>query len=136
MVTASFRDVAINYLRPWKLVTLFLGFSFLFWGAHYEIAPDWDFGISVIMGLLTYLTAPWSARVVINREWSKLPVALSFYYITVDLVYVIYWNQVNPNALFMRPANFFASSCMYWLCGFIWIHNGSLSHLLQKKELL
>ena len=30
----------------------------------------------------------------------------------------------------MREANFYASSCLYWLCGFIWLHNGPLRTLL------
>ena len=28
-----------------------------------------------------------------------------------------------------REANFFASSALYFLCGFIWIHNGTLRGL-------
>ena len=49
---------------------------------------------------------------------------LSLYYFTVDGCYWLYWNAVDPAALVMREANFYASTCLYFLCGFIWLHNG------------
>jgi hypothetical protein len=39
---------------------------------------------------------------------------------------------MNPDALEMREANFCASSCLYWLCRFIWLDNGTLKELLDK----
>ena len=133
MKNADFNDVVRNYLRPWKLFTLVVGFTFLFWGAYNRLAPDWDFGISIIMGLLTYLTAPWSARVIVNREWNKMFLALFFYLLSVDFAYWGYWTLIDKTALIMRPANFLASTCLYWLCGFIWLHNGTLKQILTSK---
>lgn len=123
-----------EYLRPWKLATFAIGIGMLLVGADYYRAPDWDYAISVVMATLTYLTAPWSVRVLKDRHWRWVPLALSWYYLAVDGSYWLYWRSVNPDALDMREANFYASSCLYWLCGFIWLHNGPLKKLLHRPE--
>lgn len=121
-----------EYLRPWKLTTLTIGLVLLLVGADYYNAPDWDYPISFIMATLTYLTAPWSARMLVTRTWKMMPLALVFYYVAVDGGYWLYWHTVRPGALVMREANFYASSCLYWLCGFIWLHNGPLRELINR----
>ena len=50
--------IANDYLRPWKLVTLALGLGLLIAGSIYYQFEDWDVGISLIMGTLTYLFTP------------------------------------------------------------------------------
>ena len=119
-----------EYLRPWKLSTLAIGLGLLLVGVDYSPAPDWDYTISFIMAILTYLTAPWTVRVFMTRRWNMMLLGLFFYYFTVDGCYWLYWSAVKPEALVMRDANFYASSCLYWLCGFIWLHNGSLKTIL------
>ena len=57
-----------EYTRPWKLFSLAIGIALLIAGAFYYDAPDWDVPISLIMGLLAYLTAPWSMRVMLERR--------------------------------------------------------------------
>jgi len=121
-----------GYLRPWKLSTLAIGLGVLLAGAGYYDVPDWDYTISVIMAILTYLTVPWAVRAFMARNRKMMLPALFFYYFTVDGCYWLYWHAVNPEALGMREANFYASSCLYWLCGFIWLHNGSLKELLVR----
>lgn len=113
--------------------SLALGLALLLVGADYFNVPDWDYAISVIMAALTYLTAPWSARVLLDRRWAWLPLALFWYYVSVDGCYWLYWQHVRPDALEMREANFYASSCLYWLCGFIWLHDGPLKSLVRWK---
>jgi len=122
----------LEYLRPWKLMTLAIGLGLLLVGANYYHAPDWDYKISFIMAILTYLTAPWAVRVLMARNWKMMLLGLWFYYFTVDGCYWLYWHTVNPEALVMREANFYASSCLYWLCGFIWLHNGPLKKLFTR----
>lgn len=58
--------------QPWKLVTLGAGLSLLVAGSYYYEFQDWDVGISLLMGVLAYLFAPWSVRMLIRREWRKL----------------------------------------------------------------
>jgi hypothetical protein len=99
-----------EYLRPWKLATLTLGIALLIGGSFYYEAPDWDIPISLIMALLAYLTAPWSLRVIVERQWRQWPAMLFAAWFTVDGCYWIYWHFKNPVALeLMREVNFPAS---------------------------
>ncbi|RQW82132.1 MAG: hypothetical protein EHM79_18915 [Geobacter sp.] len=48
-------DYFLELRRPWKIVSFAVGMLWLFYGALcYEIS-DWDVGISLLMGGLTYL---------------------------------------------------------------------------------
>ena len=122
-----------EYARPWKLVTLAIGIALLIVGSIYMPAPDWDIPISLIMAAFTYLTAPWSLRMFIERKWKNLPLALFFIWFTVDGCYWLYWSFVNPAALeLMRSVNFPASLSLYLMCGLIWLYNGSLKDLVAE----
>ena len=124
----------MEYLRPWKLVTLALGVALLILGSFYYQAPDWDIPISFIMAIFTYLTAPWSLRVILERKWSHWPGMLFVTWFTVDGCYAIYWYLKDPVALeMMREANFFASLSLYGMCGIVWLYRGSLGQLLRLK---
>ncbi len=120
-----------EYLRPWKLFRLGAGIGLLVIGALADIAPDWDIPISFIMALLAYLTAPWSLRVLLERRWTLLPLALLAAWFTVDGCYALYWHFRNPEALaLMRAYNFPASLALYGLCGVLWLYRGSLGQLV------
>lgn len=119
-----------EYKRPWKLFSLFIGLSLLILASFYYPAPDWDIPISLIMGLLSYLTAPWSMRVLVERQWKKFPLMLFLTWLTVDGCYWWYWHFKNPISLeMMRDVNFFASLSLYWMCGLVWYYHGSLKEL-------
>lgn len=121
--------------RPWKLGSLSVGIVLLVVGSFYYQAPDWDIPISFIMGLSAYLTAPWSMHVLVERQWKRFPLMLFFTWFTVDGCYWLYWHFNNPVALEqMRAANFFASLCLYAICGLIWYYNGSLKQLLERVK--
>lgn len=126
-----------EYLRPWKLITLAMGIGLLIFGSFYEGAPDWDIPISFIMAILTYLSAPWSMRVILKRHWRRWPMMLFATWFTVDGCYAIYWHFKNPVALaWMREANFPASLALYGICGLVWLYQGDLKSLLgQLKKL-
>lgn len=113
--------------------------GWLLYGAtHYGIG-DWDTGISLLMGGLTYLFAPWSVFVIANairyrrqRWWLYIVTAFIPAIFTVDIVYVIYHTIVgNP---IYRDANFAASSALYFLCGAIWWFRGSLRNLMRMTH--
>lgn len=119
-----------EYLRPWKLFSLAVGIVLLIWGAAYYQAPDWDIPISLIMAGLAYLTAAWSLRVIMERQWKHWPLMLFYTWFTVDGSYAIYWSLKDPVALeMMRAANFPASLSLYWMCGLVWLYRGSLRQL-------
>lgn len=119
----------IEFLRPWKLATLVLGIVLLLVCSVVTPAPDWDVGISFIMAILTYLTAPCFIHAVRRVEWRKWPMALFAAWFSIDGCYWIYWSLVAPEALFMRPANAFASTFLYLLMGMVWMYPGSLRQL-------
>lgn len=119
----------VEHLRPWKLATLGLGLSLLIAGSFYFRAPDWDVPISVIMALSTYLAAPWSLRVLLDRRWKALPAALAATWFSIDGCYWLYWRWRDPAALSMRGANFLASLALYGICGVLWLYEGSLREL-------
>jgi hypothetical protein len=117
----------IEYKRPWKLFTLFIGLSLLIAGSFYYQAPDWDIPISFIMAFFAYLTASWSMRVIVERQWKYFPLMLFLTWFSVDGCYWLYWHFKDPVALaLMREANFPASLSLYWMCGLIWYYQGSL----------
>ena len=119
--------------RPWKLTTFALGLGWLLYGALcYEIG-DWDVGVSLIMAALTYLTAAPSARALFGREWRKLPLILFWYWFAVDGSYLL-WHSLVGNPVY-REANFYASSCLYWLCGFIWLPRCALRELKDFRSI-
>ncbi|HQR53156.1 MAG TPA: hypothetical protein PLZ79_07780 [Burkholderiales bacterium] len=125
----------LEYLRPWKLLTLALGTGLLIIGALYYEAPDWDVPISLIMALLSYLTASWSMRIMLERRWKQWPAMLFWTWFTVDGAYWVYWRLVDPVALdMMREANWPASLSLYWICGVIWLPRGSLARLFAATR--
>ena len=82
------------------------------------------------MAILAYLTAPWSLRILVERQWSKIPIMLFLTWFTVDGCYSIYWYFKNPQALeLMRDVNFLASLTLYGICGLIWYYQGSLKDI-------
>jgi hypothetical protein len=131
----SNRNLIREYKRPWKLFTLFAGLSLLIAGSFYYEAPDWDISISFIMAILAYLTASWSMRVVIERQWKKFPLMLFYTWFTVDGCYWLYWHSKNPQVLeLMRDANFPASLSLYGMCGLVWYYHGSLKELVRAAR--
>jgi uncharacterized protein involved in response to NO len=123
-----------EYLRPWKLCTFSIGLALLIAGAFYFKTPDWDVGISGIMGTLAYLTAPWALHVVREKRWRYLPLAVFLYLFTVDGSHVLYnaW-QGHPVSQELRAANFFVSTLLYILCGLIWYPEKYFAELWKMK---
>lgn len=121
-----------EFLRPWKLATLGFGIGLLIAGSFYYEAPDWDIPISLIMATLAYLNAPWSMRVIVERQWKLWPLMLIATWFTIDGCYWLYWSWKNPVALdLMREANAPASLSLYWMCGLVWYYQGTFRHLVQ-----
>ena len=129
-MTGTFFYAPREYLRPWKLATFAFGVALMIAGAIYTPAPDWDVPISVIMPVITYLTAPCGVRVLVERRWRHLPLALFFTWFSVDGAYAIYWHYRDPFVLeTMRSANAPISLILYGLCGMFWLYRGSLRDL-------
>jgi hypothetical protein len=131
------RADARELLRPWKLSSFALAMAWLFYGAlNYGIA-DWDVGITVLMGGLTYFFAPWSLRTILAAfsDWKrdsllKIGAALFAAWFVVDGVYVLY-HTLMGNRMF-RADNFYVSSCLYFLAGCVWLYRGSVRELIRN----
>jgi hypothetical protein len=116
--------------RPWKLATFAAGLALMLFGATQSIAMDWDIGISLIMCPLAYVLAPWCVRVLVERRWRWLPLALLAAWFGIDGAYALYWGLKDPEVLaLMRDANLRASSPLFALCGVGWLYRGSLADL-------
>ena len=123
--------------RPWKLLSFAIGMGWLLFGALNYGISDWDIGISLLMGGLTYLSAPWSVGTILSavryrsRGWLLgIAMALFVAWVVVDGVYVLY-HTIMENQMF-RIESFFASSALYFLAGSIWLYRGSLRELLAN----
>jgi hypothetical protein len=100
-------------------------------------AADWDIPISFIMATLTYLSAPWSMRAVLERQWRRFPLMLFYTWFSIDGCYWIYWHFKNPIALIlMREANFYASLSLYGMCGLVWYYEGTVKQLITDTKKL
>ena len=131
----------IELLRPWKLLTFGIGMAWLLVGATNYGIDDWDVGISLIMGALTYLCAPWSVRIIFNAVYRQpggwvlqVMAALLLALFVVDSVYWLYHTAMgNP---MYRLENFRASSALYFLAGALWLYRGSVRDFLRNLESL
>ncbi|WP_157753820.1 hypothetical protein [Lysobacter capsici] len=123
--------------RPWKLATFAMGMGWLLYGAtHYGIG-DWDVGISIVMGGLTYLLAPWSVLLIgsglrYRRRWwwAHMILAISVAIFVADTSYVIY-HTLAGNPMY-RDANFRASIAFYFIAGTLWLYRGSLKDMARE----
>ncbi len=94
----------IELLRPWKLFTFAVAMALLLYGALMLHIGDWDVGITLIMGGLTYVFAPLAIRAFVNavrhpggRSALDVLLALLLAWWTIDGVYVAYHTLVgNP----------------------------------------
>lgn len=108
--------------------------SWLLYGAtHYHIG-DWDVGISLLMGGLTYLTAPWCIRQLRHPTPLGLPLALLAAWFSIDGSYVVY-NSLLQHPM-LRYENFCASSALYFLGGLLWLYPGSIRQLGAELKTL
>lgn len=134
------REYFLELRRPWKILSFGVGMLWLLYGAVcYEIS-DWDVGISILMGGLTYLCAPWSVvtiyRAIRYRPYAW-PVQVLFAFLpamfAVDWVYWLYHSAAGNRML--RWENFKVSMALYFLCGIVWSYRGSLRDLLAVIRL-
>lgn len=126
---------AAEYLRPWKLATFAIGLGLLLLGARFAPAPDWDIPVSLLMAACTYLAAPWSLRMLLERRWRSWPLVVLCTWFSVDGCYAIYWHFAAPDVLDrMRDANWPVSLPLYGICGALWLHRGPLRDLASDSS--
>jgi hypothetical protein len=134
------RAYARELRRPWKLATFAGSMALLLYGALNFGIGDWDVGVTLLMGTLTYALAPWCVRLVHQAmrgtprrpKWHVL-VSLAIALFVVDASYLAYhaWAG-NP---IDRRGNFLASLPLFYLAGVLWSWRGSLRELLAAVRL-
>ena len=124
-------------IRPWKLVSFCFAMGCLLYGALNFDIMDWDVGITILMGVLTYMMAPWSVYIILSairyrpKFWYlQFSAALLAGLFVVDPVYMLYHTIMENQTL--REANFFASTPLYFLAGSVWLYRGSLKELVAN----
>lgn len=125
----------MEYFRAWKLFTLWIGVSILVLGSVYYQQQDWDVTLSILMALLTYITAPLAVKAIRNGGFMAWTGALTWWIFTVDTTYMIYNGAMGNYTI--RGENLIVSTCLYWMCGLLWVYEGKLSSLANEiKERL
>ena len=132
---AYFREL----IRPWKLVIFCIAMSWLLYGAILYDIKDWDIGVTLLMGGLTYLMAPWSVYTILsairyrpNFWYLQIIAALVAGLFVVDWVYMAYHTLVGNQTY--RDANFYASAPLYFMAGAVWLYRGSLKEFLENVK--
>lgn len=123
--TEAYIDEQMARLFSWKNTTFMVGLGLLLIGAQAKIAPDWDYGVSIIMAGLTYCTASRTVFAISSRTLRQWPRAVFDTWLAVDGAYVIYWFFVDRSALIMRDVQWPVSLCLYLMCGLIWLLDDS-----------
>lgn len=127
----------IELVRPWKLTVFFAGMAWLLWGAVTYRFPDWDVGISILMGVLAYLFAPWVVRLIATAVRYRRPgwvlsvvVALAVAWAVVDGSYVAYNTLLGHSML--RMENTLVSSALFFGLGLAVSYRGSARELAAE----
>ncbi len=131
------KTYARELIRPWKLVTFSIAMSWLLYGAMFYNIADWDIGVTILMGVLTYLMAPWSVYILSSairfrpKLWYlHIVAALVAALFVVDWVYMAY-HVIVDNQTF-REANFYASMPLYFMAGAVWLYRGSVKEFVEN----
>lgn len=124
-------------IRPWKIMSFCCAMILLFYGALNFDIVDWDVGVTIIMGTLTYIMAPWSVYIILSairyrrKLWYvHILVAIFIGLFVVDWAYMLYHTLVGNQTL--RTANFYASTPLFYLAGTVWLYRGSLKDFVEN----
>lgn len=120
--------------RPWKMLFLAFGILLLIAGSFYEDLPDWDIGVSIIMTVLTYISAPHLIASISSGKWTNVPAGMFMAWLSIDGSYCAY--NIAVGHPYFREANLLPSTALYFLVGMILQWRGSLYQLtLQLRSL-
>lgn len=124
-------------IRPWKLTSFAISMALLLYGALNFDIGDWDVGVTLLMGTLTYVLAPWSVLVIGSALrfrprgwWAHVLLALFVAVLVVDTSYVVYSTLAGNRQ--DREGNFRASFPLYFLAGMCWLYRGSLREMARE----
>ena len=127
--------------RPWKLATFAIAMALLLYGAVFLHVGDWDVGVTLLMGTLTYATAPAVVRTLVRAATRRPPgwplaalVALAVAWLVIDGDYVAY-HTLAGNPIY-REDNARASTPIYFMAGVFWLYRGTVAQMLANLRAL
>lgn len=127
--------------RPWKLATFAIAMALLLYGALFFHIGDWDVGVTLLMGSLTYALAPSGALAVVvairersARALLDVLVALVLAWFVIDGVYMA-WHLAMDNPIY-RADNAMASTPIFGMAGLFWLYRGSVREMLANLRAL
>lgn len=113
--------------------------AWLCYGALNCQISDWDLGVSILIGGLTYPCAPWTSYVIAARARARpkyrplwLVAALFVAWGVVDGSCVAYHTAMGNHML--RAENFRAPSALCFPAGMLWFFRGSLVDLARDPD--
>jgi hypothetical protein len=126
--------------RPWKMATFAIAMAILIYGSYYYSQLDWDVPISIIMGVLAYVWAPWCVGALIfafkqrPRNW-YMPVvkSLAVAYFCASGTWALYnilrlgWETTR----YIYIGNQNASLLLFVMAGIFWQYEGSLKDMFR-----
>ena len=121
------------YFNLWRIATLIVGIALLILGIDYYDAPDWDLGVSLLMGTVIYLLMPQFDKYVRGKHKNWL-IAACIATVAVDTTYGLYWEWMQ-NSLASQLINYPASLSLFLMCWLVWcvIPEASLQFLRQRR---
>lgn len=124
----------MNYLQPWKLVTLALGIAALILGRFYYSADDWTISLSIVMGVAAYYCAPISYHQLRQGTFMGGLIAAVLGWLVVDFSYTT-WNVAMGDPIY-RGGQWIASTLLYIACGILWGRNETFAQMLRGLRLV
>ena len=120
--------------RPWKLATFAGSLGVLLYGSQVMHISDWDVGVTLLMGVETYVLAAWCVHLLLRawrergrRAWLWVPGSLAIAVFVVDTSYVLYHRWAGN--VMLRAENFRASMPLFYLAGVLWYWRGTVREL-------
>lgn len=134
-------DYYKELIRPWKLISFAAAMAWLLYGAINFGIGDWDVGVTLLMGGLTYLMSPWSVSLIIKGVRERSSVCyLQILWALIMALFVVDWSYLLYHALLNNPiyreANIYASTPLYFMAGCFWLYRGSLNAFLANLKRL
>ena len=96
-----------------------IGLALLVIGSYTMPQPDWDITISVIMAILTLLTAEYWLKTVLDTNWKAMPLAFFLAWFSLDGSYWLYWSFIDPSALELRWVALPVNILLYISCAVV-----------------
>lgn len=138
----SLKNYLKELIRPWKLITFSIAMGYYIWGVYYYQTPTWDVPVSWIMGILTYVFAPWvvkSAYYLIQQRPKHWIIKLLVCFVVTygcasgsyELYHVFWGIGYHPPTYWI---NLYYSTLVFIAAGIFWKFEGTFNQLWSLSK--